>query len=448
MIFLDKAVKVSQLSKRYTLYQSNRERMLDVIAPKKEHGQSFYALKSVDFEAETGEVVGFIGINGSGKSTLSNIIAGIVPETSGRITINGQVALIAVAAGLKNDLTGRDNIELKLLMLGFNKDEIRSMEADIIEFAELEQFIDQPVKSYSSGMKSRLGFSISVTIDPDIFIIDEALSVGDKAFAEKSLAKMNEFKRDGKTMIFVSHSIGQMKEFCDKILWLEYGRVKMYGTVKEVMPEYEAFLKVWKKMSKSKRQEYRKQVESEILDYEAFVEEVHRENEKWEYVEKLVSRIGQIRAGESFIYQAPDNLTAPVSSQHYKKCSYFIKKQVVFRDRKFYLISTEPSAVQGVIGWMKATDMATHGHVQVDFDPKEFRFLGAGRAYDRPWGSKKNVIYSELKSRQGLRFVVERTDKVGKNVWYYGSLKGSQEKVWIHENHIESIKDDTQRITP
>src|SRR5690625_2627784 len=116
-------------------------------------------------------------------------------------------------------------------MLGFNRDEIKALEPDIIEFSELGRFIDQPVKSYSSGMKSRLGFAISVSVNPDILIIDEALSVGDKAFAEKSLEKMKEFKQAGKTMIFVSHSIGQMKQFCDKILWLEFGIVKDYDTV-------------------------------------------------------------------------------------------------------------------------------------------------------------------------------------------------------------------------
>lgn len=254
---MKKAIVAKNITKKYKLYNSTKERILDLILPK-EYGDDFYALTGVSFEAELGDVVGFVGINGSGKSTLANIIAGIVPETAGTVKTNGEVALIAVAAGLKGDLTGRDNIELKLLMLGFSKEEIKALEPEIIEFSELGDFIDQPVKSYSSGMRSRLGFAISVNIDPDILIIDEALSVGDKAFAEKSLDKMKEFKEKGKTMIFVSHSIGQMKQFCDKILWLEYGMVKDFGTVGEIMPRYEEFLNTFKKMNNKEKEQYKR----------------------------------------------------------------------------------------------------------------------------------------------------------------------------------------------
>ncbi|MCT1579231.1 teichoic acids export ABC transporter ATP-binding subunit TagH [Oceanobacillus kimchii] len=253
---MEKAITVKNITKKYKLYNNNKERILDLIT-RKSYGEDFYALSNVDFEAEKGDIVGFIGINGSGKSTLSNILAGIIPETEGEVEINGQASLIAVASGLKGDLSGRENIELKLLMLGFNKKEITTLEPEIIEFSELEKFIDQPVKSYSSGMKSRLGFAISVNVDPEILIIDEALSVGDKAFAEKSLNKMREFKERGKTMIFVSHSLGQMKEFCEKILWLEYGMVKEFGTTEEVIPKYEQFLKEWKSMNKNQRKEYK-----------------------------------------------------------------------------------------------------------------------------------------------------------------------------------------------
>ncbi|WP_106498472.1 teichoic acids export ABC transporter ATP-binding subunit TagH [Lentibacillus sp. Marseille-P4043] len=253
---MEKAITVKNVTKKYKLYNGTKERILDLITPKS-YGEEFYALTGVDFVAEKGDVVGFIGINGSGKSTLSNIVAGIVPETSGEVETNGQVSLIAVSSGLKGDLTGRDNIELKCLMLGFTKEEIKALEPEIIEFAEIDKFIDQPVKSYSSGMKSRLGFAISVSINPDIIIIDEALSVGDKAFAEKSFKKMNEFKDQGKTIVFVSHSIGQMKNFTNKILWLEYGQIKEYGPTEEVLPKYESFIKSYKKMTKKERATYK-----------------------------------------------------------------------------------------------------------------------------------------------------------------------------------------------
>src|SRR5699024_8978102 len=156
-----------------------------------EYGEDFYALTNVSFEAEKGDVVGFIGINGSGKSTLSNIIAGIVPETSGTVKVNGETALIAVSAGLNGDLTGRDNIELQGLILRAATKDMNDMEPSIFESAELGDVSDQPVISDSSGMKSRLGFAISVNVDPEILIIDGAISVGDKAFAEKIFDNMN-----------------------------------------------------------------------------------------------------------------------------------------------------------------------------------------------------------------------------------------------------------------
>jgi teichoic acid transport system ATP-binding protein len=254
---MDKSIIVENVSKKYKLYTNPSERLLDMIR-RKDYGEDFYALNNVSFEAENGDVIGFIGINGSGKSTLANIIAGIVPETSGVVKTNGKASLIAIKSGLKGDLTGRDNIELKCLMLGFSKKEIKQMESEIIDFSELGKFIDQPVKSYSSGMKSRLGFSIAVNIDPDILIVDEALSVGDKAFESKSLNKLKEFQGKNKTMIFVSHSLRQMKKFCQKILWLEYGYVKEFGEADEVLPKYKEFIDMYKEMSANEKHEYKK----------------------------------------------------------------------------------------------------------------------------------------------------------------------------------------------
>lgn len=253
------SVIVRNVTKKYKLYHSRAERLKDIILPKS-YGEDFYALRGVSLTTQPGDVVGVIGVNGSGKSTLSNIISGVIPPTSGEVTIQGQAALIAINTGLNNELSGRENIELKCLMLGFTRKQIKVLEPEIIDFAEIGKFIDQPVKSYSSGMKSRLGFAISVTIDPDILVIDEALSVGDKSFSDKSLAKMNSFKEAGKTIFFISHSIGQVQSFCDKALWLEYGEVKDYGLKEDVIPEYNAFLKKYKAMSKMEKDKYREEV--------------------------------------------------------------------------------------------------------------------------------------------------------------------------------------------
>ncbi|GGH76616.1 teichoic acid transport system ATP-binding protein [Pullulanibacillus pueri] len=248
------SVVVKNVTKRYKLYGKNSEKIIDVFTGNQ--GEEFLALKDVSFTAEKGDVIGIIGVNGSGKSTLSNIISGVIPPTEGTVKSKGKTALIAIASGLNNELTGRENIELKCLMLGFSKKEIRELEPEIIEFAEIGKFIDQPVKSYSSGMKSRLGFAISVTVDPDILVIDEALSVGDQAFAEKCLDKMNSFKEQGKTIFFISHSIGQVKQFCDKALWLENGTVRDFGLIEEIVPKYQQFLKEYKMMTAEEKKAF------------------------------------------------------------------------------------------------------------------------------------------------------------------------------------------------
>lgn len=253
------SVVFNNVTKMYKMYGSSSERLKGSIAPKR-YGEDFYAVKNISFTAEPGDVIGLVGINGAGKSTLSNLIAGVIPETTGEIFIDGQVSVISISSGLDNQLTGRDNIEYKCLMLGFSKKEIKDMMPDIIEFADIGKFIDQPVKNYSSGMKARLGFAISVTIDPDVLVIDEALSVGDHTFREKSFAKMNEFKDKGKTIFFVSHSIQQVRNFCNKVLWLEAGEVREYGEKKDVLPRYRNFLKEYRALSEEEKKNYIKLV--------------------------------------------------------------------------------------------------------------------------------------------------------------------------------------------
>src|SRR5690625_190399 len=435
---MKKSIVVTNVTKKYKLYSNKKERLIDFITSKN-YGEDFYALRDVTFEANKGDIIGFVGINGSGKSTLSNIIAGIVPETSGKVQVNGETSLIAVSAGLKGELTGRDNIELKCLMLGFNRRQIKEMEPDIIDFSELGSFIDQPVKSYSSGMRSRLGFAISVTVDPDILIIDEALSVGDKAFSKKSLNKMKEFKEKGKTMIFVSHSIGQMKRFCEKILWLEFGRVKQYGSVNDVLPKYEKFLQDWKRMSAEEKEIYmnlsledNKKGLKNILN----IDENNNDKEDELFIEKPISRICKLKSNTKvFIYTDLGSDEKYVSTKEFLNCSYYSKKQVTYNNNKYYLLSSKPSALNSTIGWVKASEVSSHLHIYIVKYPKSFIFQGHGRGYSLPWGGKKNLVFSNLEQFKGSEFEVIRTDKVGKHLWYYGEIAGKG--MWIHSNHVE-----------
>ncbi|PGA94389.1 teichoic acids export ABC transporter ATP-binding subunit TagH [Bacillus wiedmannii] len=254
------SVKFHNVTKKYKMHSKNSDKLKDIIYPGG-FGEDFYALRNLNFEAQKGDVIGIVGVNGSGKSTMSNLIAGITPPTAGNINIKGNIALIAIAAGLNNQLTGRENIELKCLMMGLSKEKIQSLTPEIIEFADIGKFIDMPVKKYSSGMKSRLGFAISVNIDPDVLVIDEALSVGDQTFTDKCLKRMNEFKEQGKTIFFVSHSLGQVKQFCTKVLWLEYGEIKDYGLMQDVMPKYEQFLKQYRAMSKVGQKKFKEEAQ-------------------------------------------------------------------------------------------------------------------------------------------------------------------------------------------
>lgn len=255
---MTQSVIIEDMTKIYKLYGRKLEKLKDLVSSRGA-GEDFYALRDVNLTFHEGDVIGVIGVNGAGKSTLSQIIGGVIPPTSGTVTCHGDTSIIAVNAGLDKKLTGRQNIHMKLLMLGFSPKEIAELEPAIIDFAEIGQFIDQLVKTYSSGMKSRLGFGISVNVDPDILVIDEALSVGDQTFTDKCLERMNEFKRQGKTIFFISHSLGQVNDFCDKVVWLEYGSVRQYGDVADVIPEYRKFLKEFRKLSKAEQKKRRKQ---------------------------------------------------------------------------------------------------------------------------------------------------------------------------------------------
>ena len=251
-------VAANHVTKRFDLAERQSDKVKAVFKFWGKGIPNFWAVKGVSFEAHAGETIGVIGTNGSGKSTLLEMVAGLTQPTSGQMTINGSTSIIAIGAGMRPKLTGRSNIRLKALMQGMTEKEIEAKMDDIIEFSELGDFIDQPVKSYSSGMKSKLGFAISVYSDADIVIIDEALSVGDPTFTQKSMERTKRFKEEGKTIFFVSHSAAQMRQMADRVIWMHYCDIRMDGPIDEVMPEYERFLKHFNRFSENERLAYQK----------------------------------------------------------------------------------------------------------------------------------------------------------------------------------------------
>ncbi|CDM69213.1 Hypothetical protein CM240_2055 [Clostridium bornimense] len=252
------SVSFKEVSKVFKLKGKNKSK-------KKIEKKSFYALQDITFNVKKGDVVGILGTNGSGKSTLSRILAGISVEDSGEVKINGEQALIAINTGLNNQLTGLENIRVKGALLGLSRSRINEITEDVAEFSELGDFLYQPVKKYSSGMKSRLGFSISIFLNPDIIIIDEALSVGDSGFSAKCMNKMNEFKEKGKTIFFVSHSLNQVKSFCNKGLWIEGGKLKEYGDIDVVSKHYSDYIKEYNLKSDEEKKKQRELVFNERI---------------------------------------------------------------------------------------------------------------------------------------------------------------------------------------
>ena len=200
----------------------------------------FEALSHVSFSIRPGESVALIGKNGSGKSTMLKIIAGVMDATEGTVSVNGSIApLIELGAGFDPDLTGRENVFLNGALLGHRRKYMEENYDSIVEYSELEQFIDVPVRSYSSGMIARLAFSVATQVNPEVLIVDEVLSVGDAEFQAKSLSRMMDMMSGGTTVLFVSHSLEQIRKLCSRVVWLDHGEVRMIGDTKEVCDAYE-----------------------------------------------------------------------------------------------------------------------------------------------------------------------------------------------------------------
>lgn len=237
-------IRANDISMRYLMtydrIQSIKEYIVQMLRGKIKY-EEFWALKNVSFEVDRGEVVGIIGHNGAGKSTLLKVISGILKPTGGSLEVHGNVVpMLELGSGFDHDLTGRENIFLNGSILGYSEKYLKEKYEQIVEFSELGKFIDVPIRNYSSGMLMRLAFSIATVVQPEILIVDEILAVGDAAFQEKSKARMLELMGGGTTVLFVSHSLEQIREMCDRVIWLEHGQIKAIGATKEICDAYEA----------------------------------------------------------------------------------------------------------------------------------------------------------------------------------------------------------------
>jgi ABC-type polysaccharide/polyol phosphate transport system ATPase subunit len=239
------SIDAENISKQFIIYHDRASTVFEYVNSllfRKKQSEKLDILHDVSFKVKKGEMLGIIGFNGSGKTTLLKIIANIMKPNSGKITVSGKVIpLLELGTGFNGELTAKENILLYGLLLGFKKKEIENKVQEIIKFAELEKFLDTKLKNFSSGMYARLAFSTAIQVNPDILLVDEVLSVGDISFQEKSFKKFHEFKEQNKTIIFVSHNIEQVREICDKVMWIDKGKIKLIGEPSKVIDEFVLF---------------------------------------------------------------------------------------------------------------------------------------------------------------------------------------------------------------
>lgn len=242
------AIEFDNVTKRYPLYHHigsgikelifNPRRALSLLS-----GKSYLAIENISFKINKGESVALIGRNGAGKSTSLGLVAGVIKPSLGRVHVQGRVAsMLELGGGFHPELTGRENIRLNATLLGLRKHEIKRKIDDIIAFSELGEFIDEPIRVYSSGMLAKLGFSVITQVEPDILIIDEVLAVGDISFQKKCIDVINSFKKKGVTILFVSHSMGDISKVCDKVIWIENHKIKRIGSSEQVIKEYKDYM--------------------------------------------------------------------------------------------------------------------------------------------------------------------------------------------------------------
>jgi ABC-type polysaccharide/polyol phosphate transport system ATPase subunit len=238
------AVIVDDVSLKYRLYKERNDSLKTALMRgRRSTHEDFWALKNVSFEVQKGSTFGLIGRNGAGKSTLLKVLAKILYPDTGSIKVNGRMAsMLELGSGFHPELSGRENVFLNASILGMSRKETTRKFDEIVDFSGVRKFIDQPVKTYSSGMYVRLGFAVAINVEPDILVVDEILAVGDAGFKSKSKRKFDEFKKAGKTVIMVTHSAANIREMCDSVAWIDHGQVRQLGDAKTVMNDYDAWI--------------------------------------------------------------------------------------------------------------------------------------------------------------------------------------------------------------
>lgn len=355
------------------------------------------ALEEVSFKVEQGTTFGIIGENGSGKSTLLKVVAGITKPTSGRVVVNGKVAaLIELGAGFHPEITGKENVFINGIMLGLSKKEITEKFEEIVKFAELEDFIDAPVKTYSSGMYMRLGFSIAINVNPDILLIDEVLAVGDASFVPKCLDRIDDFRRRKKTILFVSHDLHTVEKICDRVIWLKEGKIQEMGEPKRVVDSY------LQDVAEKQEEDFEKR-QQDIERKQEWIEE-RREN-RWGKRELEIKkvRLKSFDGKEKHVFSPDEGLIIEMDVFASQPIKDFVFGVGIFNSQRIYCYGTnthledfEPVSIQGegkvicrieelnLINGTYYLDVATHKRdgYPYDFHRNLYSFLISSRKKD------------------------------------------------------------------